>query len=762
MIFNLPKSLIRHTALLLLPCSAALAQIEDVGGGGIRVFAPVYFTEFDPLTALDMVERVPGVSTQESEGGRGLSGVRSNLLINGERPPPKGKSARERLDEMPVEGVVLIELIDAGARLDIDMQGYPQVINVVTAENRPAYYEVVTEVQKSGTGANDQQNERSAQLEGTGSFFWGPHEFTVTGNADDRSNRSPSEFVAIDPANPEQRISSLNTFDGEEDAIKFAALFELPRESSLSFNSEFSKDLRGSQPLRLTAADALDAVDESFDSEDDLRDFSAEYIRPLASAGEIMLAFVDTTSTEQSASIFRSADLSRSSFTDSETGETATRLLVTNAPTQRLTFRTTVSNAFNYFEGGFQIFENGQEIFIDGSDSRVQEDRRSLDSSVDWNFTDKWTFRGTVGAESYEINTRDVSSGSQTDPKGELSISFRPQPRATYTLSTSRSVGQLSFNQFLASSSLSSEIVTAGASDLEPERQKNLTASYDRRFSDRGVMRFTLARTETENPVRSVALSDSIIVSQNTSPKIIDSLQLSVDFPFERFGHEDLILSVSGLFTDSETIDPITGEIREASSGGGGNFRGGGGGGGNFRGGGSFSGGSFGGGSFGGFTPRHYKQIELRKDPGDGKWSWSVSVRDIQPTGNYSARQIRNSTGEHRWNASFAWEPIDGLFFRTNIEGPRTQTRESVFFGAVRAPGLDPSFSSLTTTKQGRAATFTVEWRRDRLEITGSLSTRPENNTVETLIPFGETAGPFLSTEIARTPRAMLRFRVKS
>jgi hypothetical protein len=322
----------------------------------------------------------------------------------------------------------------------------------------------------------------------------------------------------------------------------------------------------------------------------------------------------------------------------------------------------------------------------------------------------------------------------------------------------------LSFNQFLASSSLSSEIVTAGASDLEPERQKNLTASYDRRFSDRGVMRFTLARTETENPVRSVALSDSIIVSQNTSPKIIDSLQLSVDFPFERFGHEDLILSVSGLFTDSETIDPITGEIREASSGGGGNFRGGGGGGGggNFRGGGSFSGGSFGGGSFGGFTPRHYKQIELRKDPGDGKWSWSVSVRDIQPTGNYSARQIRNSTGEHRWNASFAWEPIDGLFFRTNIEGPRTQTRESVFFGAVRAPGLDPSFSSLTTTKQGRAATFTVEWRRDRLEITGSLSTRPENNTVETLIPFGETAGPFLSTEIARTPRAMLRFRVKS
>ena len=48
-------------------------------------------------------------------------------------------------------------------------------------------------------------------------------------------------------------------------------------------------------------------------------------------------------------------------------------------------------------------------------------------------------------------------------------------------------------------------------------------------FSDRGVMRFQLARSETENPVRQVALSDSIIVSQNTSPKTIDSLQVSVD-----------------------------------------------------------------------------------------------------------------------------------------------------------------------------------------------------------------------------------------
>lgn len=583
------KSVIRLIVLLLAPMALAFGQAQQVqdteGGGTIRVFEPGYFQEFDPLTALDMVNQLPGVSPQESEGGRGLSGVRSNLLINGKRPPPKGKSASTQLNEMPIDAVVLIELIDAGARLDIDMQGYPQVINVLTRQNRPAYYDIATEVQRSGTGATDQENERRSQLQGTGSFSrWG-HEFTVAGYFQDRNNSSPADFVAIDPANPEQRISSLNTFDRNEEGIQLDGLFALPGNSSLTVNSQFTTQTRGSMPLSLVVNNEAQSVDQSFERDEDLKDFSTEYRRPLASRGELMLAFVDTTRTEQSESNFRDADVSRYSVNASETGETAARLFITNSPTDRLTIRTNASNAYNYFEGGFRIFENGEEIFIEGSDSLVQEDRRSLESSVDWVLSQKWTFRSTLGVESYKIDTRDVSSGTQSDPKGEIAVLFRPQPRSTLTLSASRSVGQLNFNQFLASSDLESEIVTAGASELEPERQRDVTASYDRRFGDRGVMRFALSRTEVENPVNSVALSDSLIVAQNTSPEIIDSLQVSFDFPMERFGHEDIILSIGARFSDSETIDPITGEKREVSSGGG--FGGGGGGGGRGGGGGN-------------------------------------------------------------------------------------------------------------------------------------------------------------------------------
>ena len=132
----------------------------------------------------------------------------------------------------------------------------------------------------------------------------------------------------------------------------------------------------------------------------------------------------------------------------------------------------------------------------------------------------------------------------------------------------------------------------------------------------------------------------------------------------------------------------------------------------------------------------------------------------MQPTANYSVRQVREQSSNREWNASVTYEPIDGLRLRANLEGPRTRMSEAVFFGAVRAPDLDPSFIARTTMRQGRSASLTVEWRRERFEITGSLSSRPDNETEESLIPFGDMSGSFLTTETARTPRAMIRFRI--
>lgn len=727
MLSKLRKSVAGLAFLALLPFSATLAVVESDVPAGVRIFEPDYYSQFDPLSALEMVFRTPGFNPEERDGGRGLAGVRSNILIDGERPPPKGKSIRQRLREIPVASVTRIELIDAGARLDIDMQGYPQVVNVVTASNAPAYYEVSGQLQRSGTGDVQQNNESTKEVQATGSFSIGPHEFTMRGDMENRHNRSPADFVAIDPANPQQRVSSLNDSGRRQEGLDLGAVLELPDASSFSFNSQLSTREFSRAPISLAQdGTASGTVDQRSNSKNDNQDISAEWERPFGTRGTLMLALVDSRSTDRSDSSLTDAGLVRSSLTNRESGETAARLLVTRTLNDRITLRTTATSAYNFFEGGFQIFENGIELPVEGSDSRVEEDRHSLEASVDWNLNDRWTFRGSFGAEAYDIVSRDLSTGLQTDPKGDVSISFRPQPRTTISLESKREIGQLSFSQFLASSNLSSEILTAGAGVLEPERTWTHTASYDRRFGDVGVMRFQLSHEEIENPVRSVALSDSVIIARNTSPQRIDSVRASVEFPFEPFGREDLILGINGRLAQSETIDPITGESRDVS----------------------------------GLTKRYWS-VELRRDPGNSKLAWGMAIGHGTQGDNYSVRQIRESSESRQWQAFVEWEPIDGLKLRANLDGPRTTMQRSSFFGAVREIGLDPSYIASTMTRMDRSASIRLEWRRrDHVEISASLSTRPRVLTQESLTPFGQIATSILETEIARTPRAVLQFRV--
>ena len=140
MLYLLRKGYVRLLILCILPTSGIHAQSDISVTEGIRVLEATYYAEFNPVTALDLVNRTPGFNLQQQSGSRGLAGVRSNILINGKRPPPKGQSIRQQLSDIPYISIAQIALIDSGATLDIDMQGYPQVVNIILEEDRANFY----------------------------------------------------------------------------------------------------------------------------------------------------------------------------------------------------------------------------------------------------------------------------------------------------------------------------------------------------------------------------------------------------------------------------------------------------------------------------------------------------------------------------------------------------------------------------------------------------------------------------------------------
>ena len=112
----------------------AYAQAPSAPSEDSRTFTIADFEQFAPRTALDMVERIPGFSIQQSdEDQRGFGQAQENVLINGQRISSKSTSASEALSRIPAQNVEKIELVD-GATLDIPgLSG--QVANITTKAN---------------------------------------------------------------------------------------------------------------------------------------------------------------------------------------------------------------------------------------------------------------------------------------------------------------------------------------------------------------------------------------------------------------------------------------------------------------------------------------------------------------------------------------------------------------------------------------------------------------------------------------------------
>ncbi len=144
--------------LLVAPIQLVSAQ-DNVGDDSTVVYPASYFTEFAPVTAQDMLDRIPGAGAGGGgssgfsgggfpggssggfsrggggRGGRGFGGGSrgSEILINGKRTAGKNNSTGGQLDRITAEQVDYIQII-RGTSGELDVRGSSRVINVVLFE----------------------------------------------------------------------------------------------------------------------------------------------------------------------------------------------------------------------------------------------------------------------------------------------------------------------------------------------------------------------------------------------------------------------------------------------------------------------------------------------------------------------------------------------------------------------------------------------------------------------------------------------------
>ena len=134
-----------------------IAQPADQNEDSTVTYPAEYFSQFQPYSVNDMLQRIPGINLARgggssrggpgsSQGGnrRGLGAGGDQVLINGRRIAGKENEGSSQLSRIPAREVDYIEII-RGTSGDLDVRGGTQVINIVLTQDqaRTSYaYEV--------------------------------------------------------------------------------------------------------------------------------------------------------------------------------------------------------------------------------------------------------------------------------------------------------------------------------------------------------------------------------------------------------------------------------------------------------------------------------------------------------------------------------------------------------------------------------------------------------------------------------------------
>ncbi len=154
---NSSRSIKNHCLGLIQPlllsvaliCLSPLGMAQDnARDGSTVVYSAEYFAEYAPVTALDMVNRIPGMSVESnagspgsnaSRGGRGLGsgGGGTVILINGKRTAGKNNNTQGQLVRINAGQIEYIEII-RGTGGDLDVRGSTQIANIVMYAEQPS------------------------------------------------------------------------------------------------------------------------------------------------------------------------------------------------------------------------------------------------------------------------------------------------------------------------------------------------------------------------------------------------------------------------------------------------------------------------------------------------------------------------------------------------------------------------------------------------------------------------------------------------
>jgi len=563
-------------ALMSIPAAAqdALAPAPAPADAARRVFVEADFARFAPKTAYDMLLQLPGFTIRAASAERGLGQASENILVDGERVADKSGGAVARLQRTPASSVERIELTDAAQLGIAGLSG--QVANVVLRQGSAAsgQYEWRPEFRPHYAHPNLYR----------GSFSYsdraGPVEYTLS--VDNQGNRGAygGPFVRItDGAGAEIERRDLR-LHSDFDQPNFTARFKIdgPDDSVANLSVKYGPYWYsyGNQEYR-TRPNGDDRVRGTTQTQQGyMFDVNGDYAFGLG-PGRLKLIAVrhfehEPTFTTQRTVYASGAPADGTLFNrDARIGETILRGEYGWKGGSN-SWQISLEQAVNRLEQVGRLYSLSPadayvEVPYPEGSGAVLEHRYEGVASLSRPLSSALDLQLVGGGEISKLERLDGNLAPRKffRPKGSASLAWRPSAGWDTSLKLSRSVGQISFYDFLAQPNLTQDRTNAGNPDLVPPQSWELEGEVGRALGAWGKTRIKLYAHRIDDIIDIVPIGVDGESVGNLPRASRFGVESTSTIQFDPLGWRGAKLDAKFGFVQTSVRDPLTGEQRPIS-----------------------------------------------------------------------------------------------------------------------------------------------------------------------------------------------------
>ncbi len=557
---------------------------EEDEAASVVVYDAEFFAPYNPITAEDMIQRIPGAEGlvggfgNDQEERRGLRANTDQILIDGKRLTGKENQSSSFLERLPANSVERIELITGNVR-ELDTDVGVRVINVVLKEG-------------AGRGSGVAQAgaftfSTGGQVRPMGNIAYsssvGNLSYTVTAQL--RPALQPTNVVDVITTEAGGRLAVIEEKrrqDQEQWEARGSFIYNWPAGQTLSANALVRHFPLDNQDTTTTFLDLGDdplveagTIVDNIKGDDTTWEISGDYAQSISPSLKFtgLFVYTNTTNDRNNANFERiGEDLKPlgGDTRDQKATETILRGTFDWNFAQRHDLEVGVEGAINTLDKNLDFFSviDGDRVDVPviNSDQKITEDRVEAFTTHSWKPIDGLEIETGLAAEFSKLDQvgSDVSSQRNLNfVKPNFDVWYNTDEATQVWFSFLRDVGQLDFDDFVATINREDNEILAGNPDLVPEKSWDFEVGAERRLANgAGILngRVFYRRVNDVKDLVPLGLIDS--QPGNLGNGNHYGIELESSIRFGRFTSVDAFIGTRVLLQDSEVTDPFTGMKR--------------------------------------------------------------------------------------------------------------------------------------------------------------------------------------------------------